>query len=208
VNASLFSPLKQRKILYCCSSLKWFDLLHTILRLILRLKQGAFQVKCPCRKKCRQSLFWVYQNSKEGPACDVATWAAYYMVTRTRMRAIAFLYFSYTSPFKHTRCQRTSSCSSRIRKPSLLDLVPQRILRKVIELERISFSRTSKVACIRETSLPCLLKPFFYVSKDKMDATSTFLDIMILVGPRLVPDLSCLVGCTIGAFKESLRCTE
>jgi hypothetical protein len=158
--------------------------------------------------------FFVYQNSKEGHACDVATWAAYYMVTRTRMRAIAFLYFSYTSPFKHTRCQRNSSCSSRIRKPSLLDLVPQRILRKVIELERISFSRTSKVACIRETSLPCLLKPFFYVSKDKMDATSTFLDIMILIGPRLVPDLSCLVGWisfhsgTIGAFKESLRCSE
>jgi hypothetical protein len=96
------------------------------------------------------SFFWVYQNSKEGPACDVATWAAYYMVTRTRMRAIAFLYFSYISPFKHTRCQRTSSCSSRIRKPSLLDLVPQRILRKVIELERISFSRTSKVVLERQ----------------------------------------------------------
>jgi hypothetical protein len=49
------------------------------------------------------------------------------------MRAIAFLYFSDTSPFKHTRCQMTSSCSSRIRKPALLDLVPQKV-RLSIEL--------------------------------------------------------------------------
>jgi hypothetical protein len=43
VNDSLFSPLKQRKILYCFSTLNWFDFLHTILRLILRLNQVPFK---------------------------------------------------------------------------------------------------------------------------------------------------------------------
>jgi hypothetical protein len=76
VNDSLFT-LKQRKILYRCSTLNWFDFLHTILRLILRLNQVPFKENVLVARGAA-SLSFVYQNSKEGRACDVAMWAAFY----------------------------------------------------------------------------------------------------------------------------------
>jgi hypothetical protein len=99
VKASLVSPLKQRKILYCCSSLKWFDLLHTIPRLMLRLKQGAFQVKCPCRKKCRQSLFL-------------------FIKTQKRVLRAMLLHGQLTTWLQVHECERLPFCISPIHLPS------------------------------------------------------------------------------------------
>jgi hypothetical protein len=140
VNDSLFSPLKQRKILYRCSTLNWFDFLHIILRLILRLNQVPFKENVLVATSAA-SLSFVYQNSKERHACDVLRHGQ--LSTRLSL-------FLHISPFKHTRCQRGSFCSSWIRKLSLLDLVPQWILREVIEVERISFSLESKVVLERQ----------------------------------------------------------
>jgi len=117
VNDSLFT-LKQRKILYRCSTLNWFDFLHIILRLILRLNQVPFKENVLVATSAA-SLSFVYQNSK---------WVVRAMLLRHGQLSTRLSLFLHISPFKHTRCQRGSFCSSRIRKPSLLDLVPQKVL--------------------------------------------------------------------------------